>query len=44
MYKEAYFICQRAAKVAKMPHVSMGDFDLRLARLAKKVETLDNQD
>ena len=37
MYNEAYFICQRAAKVSRMPHVRMGDFDLRLARLAKKV-------
>lgn len=36
MYNEAYFICQRAAKVSRMPHVRMGDFDLRLARLAKK--------
>ena len=36
MYNEAYLICQRAAKVSRMPHVRMGDFDLRLARLAKK--------
>lgn len=40
MYEEALFICERAVKVSRMPHVRMGDFDVRLERLSKKVEKI----
>lgn len=41
MYKEARFICERAVKISKMPHVNMGEFDTRLVRLVEKCNKAD---